>query len=273
MTPLRTGHRKDVIYWDSLWTINTSHASAYFSIFMIAGLAISIKLLKKWYKENEQKQEMQKQKLSIELEILKSQVHPHFLFNTLNNLYSLTLVQSEKASTVVANLSDLLRYMLYECNSAEVSLDKEIKIIKKYVELEKLRYGDRIDVSMSTNGNADQLLIAPLLLIPFVENSFKHGLSDQLEQCWVNLYFHLDGNVLFFNLSNSSKKDNVSKHDGGIGLKNIQKRLDLIYKDRYDLQLIEEDEIFTVRLKIDLNRDEKLQMRKEPLPIRKTAAL
>ena len=191
--------------------------------------------------------------------MLKAQVHPHFLFNTLNNLYSLTLTHSDKAPLVVTHLSELLRYMLYECNEKEVPLEKEIEALKKYVELEKLRYGNRIDVSFVSSGNIKENLIAPLLLIPFVENSFKYGTSEQLDQCWVNLHFHADGNNFTFNLNNSISNDKTKTVSGGIGLQNIKKRLELIYPGKYELTVNEEAGMFIVKLQLQLNPAEKIQ--------------
>lgn len=238
--------------WTIFFLYRLGELRAAFSFFMICGLAVSIKLLKKWFYEADRNKKIEKEKLLIELEMLKAQVHPHFLFNTLNNLYSLTLIRSDKAPLVVTHLSDLLRYMLYECNEKEVPLEKEIEILKKYVELEKLRYGSRIDVSFSASGNIKDNLIAPLILIPFVENSFKHGISEQMDQCWVNLHLHADGNDFTFNLSNSLGTDRTRPAYGGIGLQNIKKRLELIYPGRYSLSFNEEAETFSVKLKIQL---------------------
>lgn len=251
--PIRLGLPHPVINWSFLWTFHFDELKAVFSLFMICGVAVSIKLLKKWYFENERNEKIEKEKLSMELEMLKAQVHPHFLFNTLNNLYSLTLIHSEKAPIVVTHLSDLLRYMLYECNEKEVPLENEIGILKKYVELEKLRYGSRIDVSFSCSGSIKENLIAPLILIPFVENSFKHGMSEQLDQCWVNLHLYAEGNNFTFNLSNSFRNDIVKPITGGIGLQNIKKRLELIYAGKYNLAVNEDEDMFIVKLQLQLN--------------------
>lgn len=250
---LRTGKPHPPIKWEYLVKFNLMEFKVVFSLFMICGLAVSVKLLKKWYQENERNRKIEKEKLAIELEMLKAQVHPHFLFNTLNNLYSLTLHQSDKAPLVVTHLSDLLRYMLYECNEKEVPLENEVAILKKYVELEKLRYGNRIDVSFSADGDMKENLIAPLLLIPFVENSFKHGVSEQIGKCWVNLHLHAEGNYFSFNLSNSFVDGNVKSITGGIGLRNIKKRLELIYPGKYELTLNEQADMFAVRLQLQLN--------------------
>jgi sensor histidine kinase YesM len=218
----------------------------------VGAITISIKLLKYWYQQKQQTMQAEQQKVTAELQLLKSQVHPHFLFNTLNNLYSLTLTKSDTAPVVVTHLADLLRYMLYECNEKEILLSKEITVLKKYVELEKLRYGDRIDLSFSYSGNTGELLIAPLLLLPFVENSFKHGVSEQLDQCWINIHLHAEQGQLIFNLSNSFSREKSATMIGGIGLQNIKKRLELIYTEKYMLDITAAEEMYSVKLRVQL---------------------
>lgn len=253
VAPLRTGAPKVIIDWNILWQFKLHHFLPFFALITICAIAVSIKLLKKWYLENEKKEQVEKEKTRIELEMLKAQVHPHFLFNTLNNLYGLTLTKAPEAPLVVTHLADLLRYMLYECNEKEVPLTKEIEVLKKYIELEKLRYGNRVDVSFTAGGNIELLSIAPLLLIPFVENSFKHGVSNQIDQCWVNLHIYTEGLMLFFNLSNSISSVKEGTTFGGIGLQNTKKRLELLYPGKYQLQINEADEIYNVKLQLQLD--------------------
>ncbi len=220
----------------------------------IGGLAAAIKLMKYWYVKEQRNMHLQKENLESQLQLLKAQVHPHFLFNTLNNLYALTLTHSDKAPQVVTHLSDLLRYMLYECDEKEVPLENEIEVMRKYVELEKLRYGGRIDVSFSCSGELHKNQIAPLILLPFVENSFKYGASEQLDQCWINLHLHVSEDQFAFNLSNSSGNTAERLSAGGIGLQNIKKRLELIYPGKYQLTINEEEEMYVVKLSMQLNR-------------------
>src|SRR4030095_14738745 len=228
---------------------------SFFAIWMLGGIAVSIKMLKEWYREKEKSWKAQNEKIKMELELLKSQVHPHFLFNTLNNLYSLTLTGSRKAQIAVVHLSDLLRYMLYECKDDEVELEKEVAILKKYAELEKLRYGDRIEIAFSCTGETQGLMIAPLLLLPFVENSFTYGTSEQLDRSWINLNINVQENTMVFHLSNSRNASMEKRNPGGIGLSNVRKRLDLIYENKYELVINEEDpKLFVVKLKLMLKR-------------------
>ena len=221
----------------------------------LAGFGAAIKLAKVWFLKQQAYQQIEHEKVQAELQLLKSQVHPHFLFNTLNNLYALTLRRSEQSPAVVLKLSELLSYMLYECNAAEVSLAKEIAFMKNYIGLEQLRYGDRLDMSLSISGDWENKLIAPLLLIPFVENAFKHGTSEQLEQAWMHLDLAVTGDTLKFKLINSREAEPHSEQfSGGIGLQNVQKRLHLLYPERHDLRLIAEDETFMVVLTLQLTQ-------------------
>ncbi|MDB5200827.1 MAG: hypothetical protein JWQ27_236 [Ferruginibacter sp.] len=239
--------------WSMLLPVTDLQMKSVFALFTICGLAISIKLFKKWYGENNRYQDIEKEKTLMELEMLKAQVHPHFLFNTLNNLYSLTLTQSEQAPVMVSHLTGLLHYMLYECNEKQVPLDKEIAVLKKYVELEKLRYGNRINISFECSGQTSSLMIAPLLLLPFVENGFKHGVSQQLDHCHLHISLRAEGRRLIFEQENSFVRQPSNQLVGGIGQQNIKKRLELIYQGKYDLKINEVKDEFRVQLVIDLD--------------------
>ena len=144
-----------------------------------------------------------KENANAELQLLKAQVHPHFLFNTLNNIYSFSLNQSPQAGTLVKKLSGMLGYMIHECEEKLVPLEKELKLIQDYMGLEKVRYGKRLDMQVEIHGDFENKFIAPLLMIPFVENSFKHGTSQMLQHPWIKLEITTVRNQLFFKLSNS----------------------------------------------------------------------
>ena len=220
----------------------------------VAGIAISINLLNHWYKQKQKTTEAQKEKISAELDLLKSQIHPHFLFNTLNNLYAYTLESSEKAPEIILKLSNLLRFMIYDSNVAFIPLDKEISLLQQYIELEQLRYSDRLDISFTINGDLDDKQIAPLLLLPFLENAFKHGISHQLEQCWISFDLRLSPSFLYFKLINSKDKGETSgfREASGIGLQNVKRRLELLYPGRYKLETLEKEEIFIVNLELQI---------------------
>ncbi|MEJ0055443.1 MAG: histidine kinase [Bacteroidota bacterium] len=168
----------------------------------IAGFATAIKLVKHWYIKKRENEQLEKEKLKAELDVLKGQLHPHFLFNTLNNLYSLILQKSKDAPEVVLRLSELLRYMLTESSKNKISLTQEIAILNDYIALEQIRFGNRLDLTVNFYGNMENKMIAPLLLLPFAENAFKHGANEMLDQPWVSLDIFLDNNTLKFKLIN-----------------------------------------------------------------------
>ncbi|MBK7426008.1 MAG: histidine kinase [Saprospiraceae bacterium] len=217
------------------------------------GFAIAIKLVKYWYFKKQELQQLQLEKTRIELKSLKDQLHPHFLFNTLNNLYAMTLPVEGKSSEVVMRLSDLLQYMLYECKADFVPLKKELQFIKHYIELEKLRFGENLDLRFNIRGEIQNYRIAPLLLLPLVENAFKHGVSETIEQPWLSIDIDIQNDQLKCRVLNSKFPGNFSSNSGeGIGLKNLKQRLDLIYPDAHKIEIFDEEEMFIVQLNIQL---------------------
>ncbi len=222
----------------------------------VGAIAASIKLLKHWYFQEKLTLDAEQQKSVAELKLLKAQLHPHFLFNTLNNLYSHTLESSPKSPEIVMKLSGLLRFMIYESNSARIPLSKELELLQSYISLEQLRYGDRLDISITISGSIEKFQIAPLLLLPFLENAFKHGTSKQIDQCWISFNLAMEGNTMRFKLVNSIDpilEDDLDKL-GGIGLENVLRRLQLLYKDLYVLKKVKMEEVFVITL--DLNLEE-----------------
>ena len=227
-------------------------------VYPVVALAIVVKWFKYWYQQQKDNQQLVQDKLQAELKFLKSQVHPHFLFNTLNNLYALTLKQSKEASEVVLKLSDLLDYMLYECNADRVLLQKEIKLVEDYIALEKIRYGNRLDVSFHLRGDVSGKVVAPLLILPFVENSFKHGVSEALDQPWVRIDLSAKETEIILKVENSKSGNEVQEdrfeYKEGIGLKNVRRRLELLYPDQYDLNIIDTEASFLVVLKLNVGK-------------------
>jgi sensor histidine kinase YesM len=220
----------------------------------VAGIAISINLLNYWYRQKQKTTEVQNEKMATELDLLKSQIHPHFLFNTLNNLYSFTLEKSEKAPEIILKLSNLLRFMIYESNVAFIPLHKEISILQQYIDLEQLRYGDRLDVSFTVNGDLDKKQIAPLLLLPFLENVFKHGINHQTDHCWISFDLRVSGPFIYLKLINSKDNDEIPgiSQFSGTGLQNVKRRLELLYPDQYKLETLEMEEVFIVNLALEV---------------------
>lgn len=218
----------------------------------VGAIAAAIKLLKYWYLQKKRTVEAEQQRTVAELKLLKAQLHPHFLFNTLNNLYSHTLVSSPKSPEIVLKLSSLLRFMIYDSNTQKIPLAKEIELLQNYISLEKLRYGDRLDLSLTITGDIGKYQIAPLLLLPFLENAFKHGTSKQIDMCWISFNLSMDGSRMCFKLVNSIDPDEEQVRIGGLGLENVKQRLELLYNHKYQLETVMLDEVFVVNLEIDL---------------------
>ena len=218
---------------------------------LIAGLFLSLKILKNWRLEQSKTETLAKENASAELQLLKAQIHPHFLFNTLNNIYSFSLYRSPQAGALVKKLSGMLGYMINDCNEKLVPLEKEISLIQDYMGLEKVRYGQRLTMDVEIHGDFENKLIAPLLMIPFIENSFKHGTSQMLRQPWIKLEIIIIGNQLFFKLSNSKPSlVHATKANKGIGLLNVKKRLQLLYPGRHQLDISSTEDLFTVSMQI-----------------------
>lgn len=184
-----------------------------------------------------------------ELQYLKKQIHPHFLFNTLNTIYGLALKQSERTPEIILKLSNLLDYILYQINKPKVTLREEISHIKEYIELEKIRFQDTLLVSYTSDKIPDEIQIAPMLLIPFVENAFKHGnLIDGFLK--VNIEIRISNNRFTFRIKNTIIKEVTEANQNGLGLENIKKRLDLLYHNNHELILNQSDNCYDVQLSI-----------------------
>ncbi|WP_169304371.1 tetratricopeptide repeat-containing sensor histidine kinase [Pedobacter frigoris] len=195
---------------------------------------------------------------AIELSLLKAQIHPHFLFNTLNNLYALSISKSDAAPGVVMSLSSILRYILYECNTLNADLQKEMDIIAEYISLEKIRYGDGLEVNTYFDRDFTGYTVAPLLLLPLVENAYKHGVSKLEKDSWINIEAKLKGDRFVFKISNNKPiNKNVLQQKtiyGNIGLKNIKKRLAIIYPKQHKFRITESEDVFIVTLELVAKR-------------------
>ncbi|HEU0109265.1 MAG TPA: histidine kinase [Flavisolibacter sp.] len=214
----------------------------------IGGLAAAIKLMKFWYTKEQRNLHLEKENVTVQLQLLKAQVHPHFLFNTLNNIYAHTHKSSPDAAGMLIGLSDMLRYMLYECNQNLVPLSKELKMLQDYISLEQARYNNCLDINVEIRGEVFNLCIAPLLLLPFVENCFKHGTSQMLEHPWISFSVLVEGQEFKMRLINGKHPQHKKKTITGIGIANVKKRLNLIYAGKHKLQVIETDDTYVVNL-------------------------
>ncbi|MDE5488141.1 sensor histidine kinase [Elizabethkingia meningoseptica] len=200
-----------------------------------------------------QKMEIEIQNINMEKDFLKAQLNPHFLFNTLNNLYSLTLKKDNQAPEVILNLSDMMSYTLYESNTEKVTLTKELEFIRNYFNLEKMRYPADKNIRLNISGDVDAkgLYIAPLLTFSCIENAFKYGLKST-ESSFIFLDIKVKDSLFYFQLENDVEQINDARKVGGIGLENMQKRLQLLYPGKHELQIEDVDHKFKVTLKIAL---------------------
>ena len=229
-------------------------AFCYLCMTTSAASPMIIKFFKLWTIKQREWMSVQQEKMTAELQLLKAQVHPHFLFNTLNNIYSFSLLNSTKTPDLILKLSSLLSYMLYDCKAEEVRLEKEIEIMENYVGLESERYGDKIEISWNVEGDVKNEFISPLLMLPFLENAFKHGISEQIEKCWLSVDISVKKNTLLFKVANS-KNEFVHYSTNGIGINNVKKRLNLIYPDRHELRINDEGNFFVVSLLVKFTND------------------
>lgn len=223
------------------------------AIYVIA-LVSAIKLTYDWVNEKKRNDDLQRMQLETELNFLKTQIQPHFFFNTLNNLYALVIKQSPNAPNVVLKLSEIMQYVLYEVKEPKISLMKSINYLYSYLELEKLRYGDRVKSEISIDGNIDDIEIPPLLFLPFIENCFKHGTKHQ-EDIKVHIDFVVKDNYLYFTVTNNFVKQDADTTKHGIGLKNVERRLQLLYGSAYGLKTKSKGNEYIVNLKLPLYED------------------
>jgi sensor histidine kinase YesM len=216
--------------------------------------SITLRIYERWVKTEAEKKESKNTQLESELQHLKYQLQPHFFFNSLNNIYSLVDISPEKAKETIHSLSILMRYLLYESNVEKVSLKKEIEFMKQYIELMDLRTSEKTIVKADFPVLTEDLQVAPLLFISLIENAFKHGVSAVK---YSNIYFsmQIDGQKIRFETKNNNfKKNDLDKSGSGIGLKNIQKRLALLYPEKHLFKIQESDEVFTAQLEINTQK-------------------
>lgn len=226
------------------------YANVLFMVILVLGLNLAIKLLFKSLRDDHRMKELERHNLQTELDYLKHQINPHFFMNTLNNIHALIDIDTEKAKETVIELSKMMRYLLYDSSLAALPLRNEIHFISNYIELMRIRYTDEIEIHLSVPEDVPNVQIPPLLFISFIENAFKHGISYQQES-FVHISMEIRNGELQFLVANSSFK-NADKQTKGVGLENIRKRLQLLYKDNYTLEIRESDNQYHVLLIIPL---------------------
>lgn len=237
----------------NLWQEKTVRSpNSFLCMTTTAGCMSVSSLTKRWIIKQQQWLHSEKERVTAQLQILKAQLHPHFLFNTLNNIYSFALYGAPQTPQLILKLSTLLSYILYDCKAEQVLLEKEVAVMNDYMDLEKERYGNKLDISVNIEGELHGKMIAPLLLLPFLENAFKHGTSDQLERPWMSVDIMVKDEVLRCKVVNS-KNELVPVHEDGVGIRNVKARLAYLYPQQHELKLSDEGDFFVVSLWLQLH--------------------
>ncbi|MBN9380786.1 MAG: histidine kinase [Chitinophagaceae bacterium] len=233
--------------WASFWGYIGYGPPSVCAVFLV------IRMLKLYHKKMEEKEILLRENANAESQLLKARVHPHFLFNTLNNIYSYSYDRPADAVGLAESLSGTMRYMIEDCAASLVPLEKELKMIEDYIQLEKVRYGPRLSVEFSIDGNHQGKMIAPLLMIPFVENAFKHGASQMMEGSWIKMRIFIRDAVLKMEVSNNRPFHPLPQNEkGGIGLSTVRKRLELLYPGSHLLTIDPTPQIFRTLVQIPL---------------------
>ncbi|TSD65052.1 hypothetical protein FFF34_014270 [Inquilinus sp. KBS0705] len=213
-------------------------------------LSAVLKFTIDWFLNERIQRDLENQRLTAELSFLKSQINPHFLFNSLNSIYSLAYQKSDTTPEAILKLSEIMRYMLYECNDNKVDLTKELQYLHNYIDLQKIRFGNKAFIDFEVTGEVTNQHIVPLLLIAFIENAFKHGIANDPASP-IRLKINLDEGKLYFFIQNKKHTHNRDA-SGGIGLNNVRRRLDLLYPGKYNLDIRDEADIYTCQLSLVL---------------------
>ncbi|WP_461304761.1 sensor histidine kinase [Aureisphaera sp.] len=256
-------HRFFVLYWGypeffPQWMsgrIEPFNISRLFQAMLIivspVAFTTGFKLFVNWFNSKKEAEALRQEKKEAELKFLKAQTNPHFLFNSLNSIYGLALGKSNKTPSLILKLSNILSYTLYDVNTKWVDLEKEIELIENIIDLEKERFGKRVDILFDKKGDVEGLKIPPLILIPLVENAFKHGVKDEVGKGWIHIEIQVEGSKLLFTIQNTIPKNHLVKNMGGLGLTNVSRRLDLIYSDNKEFEAKDLGDTFLVKLQIN----------------------
>lgn len=253
----------DVVYFDSFNEIQRNYATesywkrlTYFSVFLSKCILYltptALLLMSRFYKNQQKFLKLNEQKKIAELTALRNQLNPHFLFNTLNNLYALALDKSDRTPEVIERLSDILDYILYRCKENYVPVQKEIELIENYLSLEKIRYGNRVTVHFEHKVNPE-VKIAPLLVLALVENAFKHGVTQELRKAKIGISLTTNTTEVLFSICNSKPNTSIDEKlesDEPLGLKNVKQQLKLLYPNSHELKIIDKEDTFKVKLRL-----------------------
>ncbi len=224
------------------------------STFFVMAFVGLIKFVEDYFELEARSRELENRQLTSELRFLKAQINPHFLFNTLNNLYYLAVNKSDQTPEVVAKLSGMMRYMIHESNVEKVPLSKEVAYMENYLDLEKLRLNEEVPITFEVEGDVAGARITPLILITFLENAFKHGIGNNGGDSWITVSLTVSNGTLNYRVANSllPQSEKTVREASGLGLANVRRRLDLSYPDKYNLDVAEADKRYRVHLHIDL---------------------
>lgn len=223
-----------------------------FVMMVIMGITTLVNMTYRSVRQQGKVDKMENERLATELSLLRNQISPHFFFNTLNNLYALSLEQSQETPKVILKLSEMMRYTIYECNDTHVPISKEIKYLENYIDLQQIRHHRKANIEFLRYLGDKDVEICPLVLIVFLENAFKHGVDGAEGEAFVKLQLETSHNMLRFRIENSMTPPRSLDEPGGIGLENARRRLDLVYGNQYSLEVTEANKIFCVDLTIDL---------------------
>jgi hypothetical protein len=245
--------RQEKYLYEPRFVVQVSAVTLFIVIFV--GM---IRFALEWFEFESKKKAVENEKLTAELNFLKAQINPHFLFNTLNNLYYLAYTQSPNTTEVISKLSQMMRYMIYDSNHPKVPLGKEIEYMQNYISLERLRLNNQVPITLELVGNPDGVQITPLIFITFLENAFKHGVSNSHPDSWVEISIDIRQEGCFYRVCNSkvARTDKTAGEKSGIGLQNVQRRLDLSYPGQYRLEVEEDARQYCVQLDLTLSDHE-----------------
>ncbi len=215
-------------------------------------LSISIRFIEKWLDDEKQKTQLEQDKVKTELAFLKQQINPHFLFNSLNSIYSLSISKSEKTTASIVKLSSILRYMLYETEPSRSSLQNELSVVQDYIELQKLRLTDKVEVKVNVQGEFEDYMFEPFIILPIIENAFKYGV-DNLNNSFISIDILVENHQLDLQVVNKVvHQPAMLRRESGIGLNNIKRRLEILYPDHHQFSSDENNEVFSVKMQIKL---------------------
>ncbi len=246
---------KNTIWWISINSVLLNAPK-------IIAAATAIILVKRWYLKQKEKERVEKEKMVTDLQLLKAQIRPGFLFTSLDHIHEYANNKSPQAHELLIKFSDLLSYLLYECDEAKVPLEKELNMMRDYVDMERIRFGKNMEMEFQIKGEAGRNTIAPLLLLPFIENSFK--LCAGSEQSWINVEISIEDSMLIMKLMNGVDAENFDMNADSHDIMSAQKRLDLLYPETHELKMYAEQEIYMTLLKINLKERHELHSAFQP---------